>query len=77
MWLRTNCFLAGGAMILLVGIEASIKRTRYQRVLHELRAIAHVIDMHQLTRDATRVVGFSNLATESSPKLTMTVFQRT
>jgi len=72
-----ECLLAGGAMIFLFGIEARIKRTRAQRVLHELRAIAHVIDMHQLTKDATRVVGSSGLMTESSPKRTMTAFQLT
>lgn len=69
--------LAGAAFIFLFGIEARIKRTRAQRVLHELRAIAHVIDMHQLTKDATRVIGSSGATTESSPKRTMTAFQLT
>lgn len=69
--------LAGAAFIFLFGIEARIKRTRAQRVLHELRAIAHVIDMHQLTKDATRVIGASGVTTESSPKRTMTAFQLT
>ncbi len=69
--------LAGAAFIFLFGIEARIKRTRALRILHELRAIAHVIDMHQLTKDATRVIGASSLTTESSPKRTMTAFQLT
>ena len=69
--------LAGAAIVFLFGIEARIKRTRAQRVLHELRAIAHVIDMHQLTKDATRVIGASSLTTESSPQRTMTGFQLT
>lgn len=69
--------LGGAALIFLFGIEARIKRTRAQRVLHELRAIAHVIDMHQLTKDATRVIGSSSVTTESSPKRTMTAFQLT
>jgi hypothetical protein len=74
----TNEFLlAGAAVFFLVGIEARIKRTRAQRVLHELRAIAHVIDMHQLTKDASRVIGASGWTTESSPKRTMTAFQLT
>jgi len=38
--------LAGAAIVFLFGIEARVKRTRAQRVLHELRAFAHVIDMH-------------------------------
>jgi len=69
--------VAGAAFVFLFGIEARIKRTRAQRILHELRAIAHVIDMHQLTKDATRVKGASSLTTESSPKRTMTSFQLT
>lgn len=69
--------LAGAAFIFLFGMEARIKRTRAQRILHELRAIAHVIDMHQLTKDATRVKGVSSLTTESSPKRTLTGFQLT
>ncbi|MCH2209763.1 MAG: hypothetical protein MK110_00555 [Fuerstiella sp.] len=74
----TNEFLlAGAAIFFLVGIEARIKRTRAQRVLHELRAIAHVIDMHQLTKDASRVIGAAGRTTESSPKRTMTAFQLT
>jgi len=69
--------LAGAAVIFLFSIEARIKRTRAQRVLHELRAIAHVIDMHQLAKDASRVVGATSLTTKSSPKRTMTAFQLT
>lgn len=69
--------LAGAAIVFLFSIEARIKRTRAQQVLHELRAIAHVIDMHQLTKDATRVLGSSGRTTESSPKRTMTAFQLT
>lgn len=69
--------LAGAAIVFLVGIEARIKRTRALKVLHELRAVAHVIDMHQLTKDASRVIGASGMTTESSPKRTMTAFQLT
>ena len=69
--------LAGAAFVFLFSIEARIKRTRAQQVLHELRAVAHVIDMHQLTKDATRAIGTSGRTTESSPKRTMTAFQLT
>lgn len=69
--------LAGAAIVFLFGIEARVKRTRAQRVLHELRAIAHVIDMHQLTKDPTRVSGTPGLSTASSPERTLTAFQLT
>jgi hypothetical protein len=38
-------------VLFLVTIEARVKRRRALRAIHELRAIAHVIDMHQLTKD--------------------------
>jgi hypothetical protein len=37
------------AVFFLVTIEIRVKRRRALRAIHELRAIAHVIDMHQLT----------------------------
>jgi hypothetical protein len=39
------------AAFFLVTIETRVKRRRALRAIHELRSIAHVIDMHQLTKD--------------------------
>ena len=39
------------AAFFLMTIETRVKRRRALRAIHELRAIAHVIDMHQLTKD--------------------------
>jgi len=39
------------AVFFLITIETRVKRRRALVALHELRAIAHVIDMHQLTKD--------------------------
>ena len=39
------------AIFFLVSIEIRIKRRRALHALHELRAIVHVIDMHQLVKD--------------------------
>jgi hypothetical protein len=39
------------AVFFLVTIETRVKRHRALRALHELRSIAHVLDMHQLTKD--------------------------
>lgn len=69
--------LAGAAILFLVSIETRIKRTRAQHVLHELRVFAHVIDMHQLTKDASRVIGSSGTRTASSPQQSMTLFELT
>jgi len=43
--------LVGAAIFFLVTLESRIKRRRALRALRELRSIAHIIDMHQLTKD--------------------------
>jgi hypothetical protein len=43
--------LLGGAILFLVTLEERIKRRRALKALHELRSLAHVIDMHQLCKD--------------------------
>lgn len=41
----------GAAIIFLVSWEKRIKRERALKAIHELRAMAHIVDMHQLTKD--------------------------
>jgi hypothetical protein len=41
----------GAAILLFVGWENRIKRHRALKAVHELRAMAHIVDMHQLTKD--------------------------
>ncbi len=43
--------LFGFAIFFLVTLEIRIKRARVLNAVHELRSMAHVIDMHQLTKD--------------------------
>jgi len=43
--------LLGVAVLFLATTEGRIKRHRSLRALRELRSIAHVVDMHQLTKD--------------------------
>jgi len=43
--------LLGLAVLFLATAEGRIKRRRSLRALRELRSIAHVVDMHQLTKD--------------------------
>jgi len=40
----------GAAMLFFVSWENRIKRSRALNAIHELRAMAHIIDMHQLTK---------------------------
>ena len=43
--------LFGGAVWFLITLEERLKRARVLKALHELRSLAHVVDMHQLTKD--------------------------
>jgi hypothetical protein len=62
--------LFGAAALFLVTVEVRMKRKRALKAIHELRALAHVIDMHQLTKDPERL-RVRGQDTASSPKRTM------
>ncbi len=49
--------LIGAAIFFLVSLENRHKRKLTLEAIRELRAIAHVIDMHQLTKDPDRLLG--------------------
>jgi hypothetical protein len=61
------------AAYFLVTAETRIKRRKALKALHQLRSLAHVIDMHQLTKDP--VIITKNLPTESSPERIMSPFE--
>lgn len=69
--------LIGAAIFFLLSFETRYKRSRALKALHELRSIAHVIDMHQLTKDPHRVGSPGKsvyVPGLMSPKLNMTPF---
>ena len=68
--------LLGAALFFLISLETRLKRNRSLRDLNVFRSIAHVIDMHQLTKDPSSVLA-SDHATASSPERTMTTFELT
>lgn len=45
----------GVAVFFFVTLETRLKRHRAMKAIHELRSIAHIIDMHQLTKDPERI----------------------
>lgn len=51
-----NIVFIGAALFFVVTFETRLKRTRVLQALNELRSIAHVIDMHQLTKDPERTM---------------------
>jgi hypothetical protein len=59
------------AVLFLVSLETRVKRRVALRMLHRLRSIAHVVDMHQLTKDPDWVVQ-STPTTDASPERTLT-----
>jgi len=68
--------LLGAVLFFLISLETRLKRNRSLRDLHVFRSIAHVIDMHQLTKDPSSVLA-SECATASSPQRTMSSFELT
>lgn len=60
----------GAAVFFLVTIESRLKRRRALDALHQLRSLAHVVDMHQLSKDPERVIT-PRADTASSPARAM------
>jgi len=56
----------GLTVVFLASLEARIKRRTALRLLHRLRSVAHVVDMHQLTKDPESVLRPAS-KTASSP----------
>ena len=61
----------GIAIYFLLNVESRLKRKRALRMIHSLRSLAHVVDMHQLTKDPERISS-TVPDTASSPQRTMT-----
>lgn len=62
----------GAAIYFLFRTETILKRRRALKDLHELRTIAHVIDMHQLTKDPKSL---NAKGTQHSPKREMNNYE--
>lgn len=63
----------GLAIIYLWSVEGWWKQRRALSAIRELRAMAHIVDMHQLTKSPESAVG--SQPTASSPKRTLTQFE--
>ena len=68
--------LFGGAVWFLLTVEKRRKRGRALDALHGLRALAHVVDMHQLSKDPT-IVLHEHKRTATSPTRAMSRFELT
>jgi hypothetical protein len=68
-----NVIFVSVAVYFLGTFDTRLKRRKALTAIHELRAIAHIIDMHQLTKDPERVLSPGG-DTKSSPERTLTPF---
>jgi hypothetical protein len=69
-------FFLGAGAVLLLSLDQRSKRRRCLQALHELRAMAHIVDMHQLTKDPERLMGRGD-DTPSSPARNLSRFELT
>jgi hypothetical protein len=69
-----SLLVVGAAIVFLATIEVRLKRRRALDAVRELRSLAHIVDMHQLTKDPERVMGRGK-STDSSPQRTLTHFE--
>lgn len=72
--LINELLLLAAAIFFLARLEGRIKRQQMLAALHELRSLAHVVDMHQLTKDPDRYRP-DIVLTASSPARGMTPFE--
>ncbi|MCH2044631.1 MAG: hypothetical protein MK212_10985 [Saprospiraceae bacterium] len=72
--ITNDLILLGAAIFFLITMELRAKRGRALKILDQLRGLAHVVDMHQLTKDPI-MVGVIKLKTYNSPERTLSKFQ--
>jgi hypothetical protein len=68
--------LTGAGVFFLATLESRWKRQRAFEELHQLQSIIHVVDMHQLTKDPSKVSTVGT-QTPSSPERTLTPYELT
>ena len=74
----SSAFFIGASLAFLLTWETRMRRQRTMDAVHELRALAHVVDMHQLTKDPPMLLGVDVTApppSNSPPSRTYTPFE--
>jgi hypothetical protein len=69
----SSVVFTGAAILFFISWENRIKRRRALNAIHELRSLAHIVDMHQLTKDPESY--FTPAAATPPPKRRMTPFE--
>lgn len=70
-----EAILLSAAIYFLVTFERRLKRNEALKALHELRSMAHIIDMHQLTKDPEVIAGEWEPTSASPDYAKMTAFE--
>ncbi len=69
-------FFIGAGILFLVTLEDRLRRNRALSAIDELRALAHVVDMHQLTKDPAMLLGLQVPSVEAKRAYTPFDLQR-
>lgn len=72
--LVADIVFVGIGVAFLITLETRLKRRRALDAVNELRAIAHIIDMHQLTKDPEMLLG-RHVPTDVSPEHKLSAFE--
>jgi hypothetical protein len=72
--LINDAFFIGAAVFFLARRETHLKQQRALKALHKLRSLAHIVDMHQLTKDPEGLRP-QTLLTPASPRHELTPFE--
>lgn len=72
--LINDAFFIGAAVFFLARRETHLKQQRALKALHQLRSLAHIVDMHQLTKDPEGLRP-QTLLTPASPRHELTPFE--
>jgi hypothetical protein len=70
----SSAFFLGAAALFLFTLESRVKRRRALKAIHELRGLAHRVDMHQLTKDP-QAERDRDKDTSSSPRRELTPYE--
>jgi hypothetical protein len=67
-------FFLGAGAVFALSLDLRSRRRRCLRAVHEIRAMAHIVDMHQLTKDPERIAN-RGVDTPSSPPRPLSRFE--
>lgn len=67
-------FFIGAGVVFVLSLEQRSRRRRCLEALHEVRSMAHIVDMHQLTKDPERLLRGGD-KTRSSPERGLSRFE--